>query len=184
MVAPSSPFDRTLVRAGMGWLGSRYRVRFDAGLFARAGFLAGDDARRLAELNAALADDETEAIVAARGGYGLGRIAPNLELGPLVDRPKWIVGFSDLTALHVEAARVGVMSLHAHNAAGLGRGDAVAREAWLNALERPSPTTFEGLTVFHPGEAEGRLSGGNLTVLFAAHAADRLRLATGAILLL
>lgn len=168
----------------MAWLGSRYRVRFEPGLFARSGFLAGDDARRLSELNAALTDDETHAIVAARGGYGLGRIAPHLELAALVARPKWIVGFSDLTALHLEAARVGVMSLHAHNLAGLGRGDAVAREAWLKALEQPAPSSFERLTIYHAGEAEGPLLGGNLTVLFMAHAAGRLQLPPRTILLL
>lgn len=184
VVAPSSPFDRTLVRVGMAWLGQRYRVRFDPGLFARTGFLAGDDGRRRDELNAALADPEAQAIVAARGGYGLGRIAPDLELEALVERPKWIVGFSDLTALHVEATRVGVMSLHGHNVAGLGRGDALARDAWVHALERPAIVRFEGLTVVHAGEGEGPLVGGNLTVLFAAHAAGRLRLPPRAILLL
>lgn len=184
MVAPSSPFDRTLVRAGMAWLGQRYRVRFDPGLFSRTGFLAGDDARRLSELNTALADSEIQAIVAARGGYGIGRIAPSLDLGPLVEHPKWVVGFSDLTALHVEAARVGVMSLHAHNVAGLGPGDAAARQAWVSALERPAPTTFEHLSIYHAGEAEGPLAGGNLTVLFTAHAAGRLHLPRGAILVL
>lgn len=184
VVAPSSPFDRTLVRAGMAWLGGRYRLRFDAGLFARAGFLAGDDMRRLSELNAAIADPEAQAVVAARGGYGLGRIAPSLQLGALVDRPKWIVGFSDITALHLEAARLGVMSLHAHNVAGLGRGDARGREAWINALERPASATFERLVVYNAGEAEGPLAGGNLTVLFTAQAAGRLWLPPGAILFL
>jgi len=142
VVAPSSPFDHTLVRCGIAWLGTRYRVRFDPGLFGRDGFLAGSDERRLAELNQALADGETHAIVAARGGYGLGRIAPDLRLDALVERPKWIVGFSDLTALHLEAVRAGVMSLHAHNVAGLGRGDAAARHAWSSALEGPQPHRF------------------------------------------
>ncbi len=184
VVAPSSPFDRTLVRAGMAWLGHRYRVRFDPGLFERTGFLAGDDGRRRDELNAALNDPDAHAIVAARGGYGLGRIAPNLQLEALVEHPKWVVGFSDLTALHLEATRVGVMSLHGHNVAGLGRGDARARDAWIHALERPAPARFERLTVIHSGEAAGPLVGGNLTVLFAAHAAGRLRLPPRSILLL
>lgn len=168
----------------MAWLGRRYRVRFEPGLFARTGFLAGDDRRRTDELNAALSDPEAQAIVAARGGYGLGRIAPYLELEALLRHPKWIVGFSDLTALHLEATRAGVMSLHGHNVAGLGRGDARAREAWVTALERPTCLHFDGLTVVHPGEVEGPLAGGNLTVLFASHAAGRLRLPPGAILLL
>ena len=185
IVAPSSPFDRTLVRRGMAWLASRYRVRFSPGMFARTGYLAGDDARRSQELNDALADREAGAVVAARGGYGLGRIAPELDVEPLLRSPKWIVGFSDLTALHLELTRSGIMSLHAHNAAGLGRGDAGSRDAWCRALEHPeAPIVLEGLTPMHAGTASGPLCGGNLTVLFAAHAAGRFRAPRDAILLL
>ncbi len=185
VVAPSSPFDRTLVLRGMGWLSYRYRVDFDAGLFARNGFLAGNDERRTDELNRAFRDPGIGAIVAARGGYGLGRIAPELDLDALLRTPKWIVGFSDLTALHLEATQRGMVTLHANNVAGLGRGDARARADWQAALEGP-PTArpFRGLRVLHAGSAHGRLLGGNLTVLFAAHAAGRLDLPQGTVLLL
>jgi muramoyltetrapeptide carboxypeptidase len=169
----------------MAWLGQRYRVHFDPGMFQEAGFLAGDDARRIAELNEALADSETAAIVAARGGYGLGRIVQELALDALLDAPKWVVGFSDLTALHIEVARVGLMSLHAHNAAGLGPADEATRRQWLSGLEQPDRTLdFRGLETLAPGRAEGRLYGGNLTVLFAAHAAGRCRIPEHSVLLL
>lgn len=185
VVAPSSPFDQTLVRSGMAWLGKRYRVRFDPDLFARSGFLAGTDQRRLRELNDALADPEAGAVIAARGGYGIARLAPDLDLAGLRRAPKWIVGFSDVTALHLEVQRAGIASLHAHNVAGLGRGDAHARQAWLNALERPlQPRRFEQLSVLRPGRAAGPLAGGNLTVLFCAHAAGRLTLPDDAVLVL
>src|SRR5450432_1841250 len=108
VIAPSSPFDRTLVLRGMGWLGERYRVEFDWSMFERSGFLAGSDARRLDELDRALADLNLAAIVAARGGYGLTRIAHLANYGALLRYPKWIVGCSDITALHVEARSVGV----------------------------------------------------------------------------
>lgn len=168
----------------MAWLGTRYRIKFEPSLFERCGFLAGDDQRRIGELHQALQDPDAGAIVAARGGYGLGRIVPHLNLGLLLEHPKWIVGFSDLTALHLEATRLGVMTLHAHNVAGLGRGDARSREQWVNALESTEPTEFGQLEVYHPGEATGPLFGGNLTVLFCAQAAGRLRPPPGAILLL
>jgi muramoyltetrapeptide carboxypeptidase len=185
VVAPSGPFDRTLVLRGLGWLSSRYRVRFDPGLFARAGYLAGSDERRLSELNAALRDREARAIVATRGGYGLTRIAHAADLGALRAAPKWLVGFSDITALHVEAARAGVASIHAPNAAGLGRGDAVARAAFVAALEQPSARRlFSGLRCLRSGRATGPLFGGNLTVLFACAAAGRLVVEPGSILLL
>jgi len=184
VVAPSSPFDRTLVLSGIAFLGQRYRVKFDWRMFERDGFLAGSDARRAAELRAALDDRETAAIVAARGGYGITRIASEVRFGSLRDRPKWLVGFSDVTALHAEAQAVGVASLHAHNAAGLGRGDQRARARWVEALESPlAPRELRG-TSLRSGRVRGPLVGGNLTVLFTCAVTGRLRLPPGAILAL
>ena len=185
IVAPSGPFDRALVLRGLGWLASRYRVVFDPGLFARSGYLAGSDERRLAELNLALRDADAKAVIASRGGYGLTRIAHAADLAALRKAPKWLVGFSDITALHIEAGRAGIASLHASNVAGLGRGDDAARAAFRGALEHPdTPRTFTGLRTVRPGYAEGRLTGGNLTVLFTCAATGRLELADGSILLL
>lgn len=182
VIAPSSPFDRTLFFRGVGWLGERYRVSVGAHALERAGFLAGSDSSRLADLDEALADPELHAIVAARGGYGAGRIAHLAHWSALRQHPKWLVGFSDVTLLHIEAARVGVASLHAENAAGLGRGDARARAEWIAALEQPwTPRDLQGSHGL--GErAEGVLVGGNLTMLFTAQAAGRLTLPKGAIL--
>src|SRR5262245_61567717 len=108
VIAPSSPFDRTLVMRGMGFLSERYRVSFDRDLFARRGYLAGSDERRLAELDARLRDPELGAVLVARGGYGLGRIAHQADWGALRAAPKWLVGFSDATVLHAEALAAGV----------------------------------------------------------------------------
>jgi muramoyltetrapeptide carboxypeptidase len=183
VVAPSGPFDRALVLRGLGWLRTRYDVTFGASLFDRDGYLAGPDALRLSELNLALRDPDARALVVARGGYGLTRIAHAIDTEALRRHPKWIVGFSDVTALHAEAQRAGVASLHAHNVAGLGRGDAHGRARWLEALERPTaPRHFGGLTIIRAGTAEGAIVGGNLTVLFTCAAAGRLRFPPGSIL--
>lgn len=169
----------------MGFLATRYRVRFDWEIFSRNGFLAGNDDRRLAELNAALRDREPAAILAARGGYGLNRIAHAADWGALRRRPKWIVGFSDATAMHVEAARVGVASVHGANVAGLGRAWAPHRSEWVAALEQPStPRRFGPLDVWVSGRARGVLFGGNLTLLQTCLAAGRLRVPPSAILVL
>ncbi len=185
VIAPSSPFDRTLVLRGMGWLGERYRVEFDWSMFERDGFLAGSDARRLAELNQALSDPGLGAIIAARGGYGLTRIAHLADYAALARHPKWIVGFSDITALHVEAQALGIASLHGPNAAALGRSDAWTQQRFIRALEAPhAVTVYEGLEARCPGFASGVLVGGNLTLLFTCQASGRLRIPTGAILVL
>ena len=184
VIAPASPFDRTLALCGIVFLGRRYRVQFDWRMFEKDGFLAGSDARRREELRGALAAPEVDAIIAARGGYGITRIASDVDFELLRAAPKWLVGFSDVTALHVEAQAVGVASLHAHHAAGLGRGDAHARERWLAALEQPmAARTLRG-RVLHPGRIRGPLVGGNLTVLFTCAVTGRLRIPEGAILAL
>ena len=185
MIAPSGPSDRTLVLRGMGWLGERYRVEFDWSLFERDGYLAGNDARRLDELNRALDDTSLSAIVAARGGYGLTRIAHLAEYAPLLRHPKWIVGFSDVTALHAEATARGIASIHGPNASALGRSDDWTRQRFLRALETPRATlAYEGLRALRGGCAAGTLAGGNLSLLLACQASGRLHLPAGAILLL
>lgn len=186
IVAPSSPFDEERYRLGEAWLRERYRLRVRDDLCARKGYLAGDDDRRFAELHDAMTDPEVRAIVAARGGYGATRIVSRLDFQAFSRAPKWIVGFSDVTALHVEASRVGVASMHAAMVASLG-GDASLRPAWLDALEgRPLAdfTPLDGLETVVAGEAVGRAFGGNLALLEACAAAGRLVVPEGAVVFL
>jgi muramoyltetrapeptide carboxypeptidase len=168
----------------MAWLKARYRLSFEPGLFARHGFLAGSDARRLSELAAAVSDPSVDAIVTARGGHGLLRIVQAVPWGRLREHPKWIVGFSDPTALHSEAWKVGVVSLHAANVAGLGRAHEGTRAEWLRCLEAPDEVrTITGVGLV-PGRVRGPVVGGNLTVLTMLATANRLQLPSGCILLL
>lgn len=185
IVAPSGPFDRALFFRALGWLSQRYRLIWDRSCLQRAGYLAGDDQRRLAELDSALRDPDARAIVAVRGGYGATRITHLADFASLQRHPKWCVGFSDVTALHLEALRVGVASLHASNLASLGRGDAVTRAEWLKVLEAPlAPRSFTSLRSVVSGQARGVLVGGNLTLLFCCAASGRLRLPDGCLLFL
>lgn len=185
IIAPSGPFDRTLCLCGIGFLGQHYRVRFDWSLFANDGFLAGPDPRRRHELQHALAEPDSRAVIAARGGFGITRILDGIDFSALRKAPKWIVGFSDVTALHVECARWGIASIHAHNCCGLGRGDAHGRQRWRSALTDPrAERRHSELEVWQKGSAEGVLFGGNLTVLFTLSAARRLFVPDGAILFL
>jgi muramoyltetrapeptide carboxypeptidase len=125
------------------------------------------------------------AILAARGGYGAPRFAHGLDWARFARDPRWIIGFSDITTLHVEAARAGVASLHGPNLTSYGRADRRARDALLRALEEPrAPRAYRGLEVIRGGSAEGPLFGGNLTMLHAAAAAGRLAVPAGAVLLL
>lgn len=182
VVAPSGPFDQSLFWRGISVLHERYRVRFRDDIRARQGFLAGPDARRLAELREALADPDASAIVSARGGYGLTRLLPALSPSELRARPKWFVGFSDATALHLAYSKAGVMSLHAPNVTGLGRADAQTHSEFFEYLESPlNRRTLSGAGAA-PGRACGQLVGGNLSLLQVASASRSLRLPAGSIL--
>lgn len=186
VVAPSSPFPREEFLRGLAWLRARYRLRIGAGILAREAFLAGSDARRAEELAGAMRDPEVKAVVAARGGYGAMRIVDALPWGELARRPKWLVGFSDVTALHAMAWRAGVASVHAPNVTGLGRDATPAMRArWLASLERPqAPHAWRHLRVLLAGEARGPVVGGNLSIVHAMAAAGRLVVPEGAILVL
>jgi muramoyltetrapeptide carboxypeptidase len=186
VVAPSSPFPRAEFLHGLAWLRARYRVRLAASVFAREGFLAGDDARRLAELDRAFRDPEAKAIVAARGGYGAMRVVDALPWDLLSKRPKWIVGFSDVTALHAMAWSEGLASVHGPNVTGLGpRALPQVLAAWLASIERPAgPRTWKGLRVVRSGRASGPLVGGNLAIVEAMAASGKLVVPEGAVLVL
>jgi muramoyltetrapeptide carboxypeptidase len=186
IIAPSSPSPRDELWRGLAWLRARYRLRFAAGALVADGYLAGDDARRALELRRAIVDDEAKAIVAIRGGYGAMRVIEDQPWDELARRPKWIVGFSDITALHSMAWRAGVASIHAPHVAGLGRdAPATVRAAWLAALERPRREyAWRGLQVLHGGSARGTIVGGNLALIHAMAAARRLAIPEGAVLAL
>jgi muramoyltetrapeptide carboxypeptidase len=183
VVAPSGPFDRAAAMRGIAWLERRYRVVRGPTLFARSGFLAGTDRRRTAELQKAL-DSDVRAIIAARGGYGLARIASLLDWRGILQRPKWLVGFSDFTVLHAESWRRGLASVHASMVCTLGAVPAT-RPQWVDTLEDPSrERSWDALVSWRSGRAFGTLVGGNLAILHSMAASGRLRVPRGAVVLL
>ncbi|MEO8874163.1 MAG: LD-carboxypeptidase, partial [Polyangiaceae bacterium] len=138
VVAPSSPFGVDDFWRGLAWLRDRYRVLASPAILERNAYLAGTDERRLAELVRAFTTPDVRAIIAARGGYGATRIEADLPWNLLVSSPRWLVGFSDITALHVRASTLGIASVHAPHVTGLGRATPRIRAAFLRALERPA----------------------------------------------
>jgi muramoyltetrapeptide carboxypeptidase len=188
VVAPSSPFGRENFFRGLGWLRGRYEIVAKTEILTREGYLAGGDARRLAELSSAMGRDDVKAIVCARGGYGATRIVEELPWDVFLGKPKWIVGFSDVTALHCAASARGVMSVHGPHVTGLHKTDPMERMAFMRALERPQDAfEWTGLRVLTPPSSSGvtgAAAGGNLALVHAMAAAGELVLPKGAVLFL
>ncbi len=178
VIAPSSPFDPEVLARGLdvlsGRLGLVPRLRADVG--ARRAYLAGDDARRIEEWREAVADPESRAIFCARGGYGAMRLLPVIDPAPLLERPKLLVGFSDVTALHALLNRAGLVTVHGPVVTQLGRAppDALAHLEALLAGVAPRPGAWDepapgaglmGTRTLRPGRVSGPLLGGTLAIL-------------------
>ncbi len=166
VIAPASGFDRPSFELGLKVIASRYRPAFSEGIFSRHRYLAGDDARRLNELIAALADPEARAVFCARGGYGATRLLGRLAGMPPPGERKLLVGFSDITALHLWLQAHGWVSIHGPVLTQLGRLGSPTHERLFRLLESPTAAApLKGSATFVPGSAEGRLVGGNLSML-------------------
>lgn len=115
LVAPASPINEDeTIRAGIETLESLgFQVRPGAHLYRRYGYLAGTDAERAADLNAAFADPEVDGIVCICGGYGSARLLPALDYDAIRANPKVIIGYSDITSLlNGIHARTGLVTFH------------------------------------------------------------------------
>lgn len=166
-------------------------------LLSRYGYLAGRDQERAGDVNAMFADPEVRAIFAVRGGWGCARVLPYLDFDLIRANPKLLIGFSDITALHLAlAARTDCPSIHGPNAAsGWGR---LSWDSFRSlAFEGATPTYRNPagsedrlvqrsgrIRTFRPGRATGPLLGGNLTVLTALVGTPYLPDFDGAILFL
>jgi muramoyltetrapeptide carboxypeptidase len=185
VVAPASGFERSAFEAGVALLAARYRVEYGEGLFERQRYLAGGDARRLAELHAALADPGIRAVFCVRGGYGATRLLPQLARRAPEGAPKSLVGFSDITALHLWLQAHGRISIHGPVLTQLPRLPAPTCARLFALLEsaRPAPP-LTGTSTYVGGAAEGPLLGGNLSVFTRLLGTPYMPPLDGAILLL
>jgi muramoyltetrapeptide carboxypeptidase len=136
---------------------------------AREGYLAGDDASRLADLDAAIRDPRIDAIWCLRGGYGAMRVLDAIDYDSLRRAPKAIIGFSDITALHLAVrARSNIVSYHGPTARAVLTP--FSRESLLRATGARSGACdpfvdAPPLTWLQEGDASGPLEGGNLALI-------------------
>ena len=178
LVAPAGVVDRERLNRAVGILQDcGFRTKTYRDLFARDGFLAGNDQIRVAELHAAFADPEVAAVFPARGGYGCLRLLPHLDLQLIRNHPKLFVGFSDNTVLHAAFARhADLVTFHGpHPSDSLGRPDGptpltaewywrfLQGEADAYPLHLPLPDAV----ALREGEAQGKIVGGNLALIGA-----------------
>ncbi len=171
LVAPAGPLrDATeLERAESNARAFGWEPVVGAHALARHDYFAGDDAARLADVNTALRARDVDAIWCLRGGYGAMRLLEEIDYGALAARPRALIGYSDITALHCAvAARVpGLVTFHGPTArAALSP---FSRDSLRRAVvDGADPCgAMPTARVLRRGHAAGRLAGGNLALLAA-----------------
>jgi len=167
VIAPAAAVDESALDAGVRVLEhAGFRVRVGAAARERRGYLAGSDRARVADFHDMLRDPEVRAIIAARGGYGSGRLLPQLDLQLVREHPKIIVGHSDLTfVLNTFVQRAELVTFHGPMVTGLPKQpDATETLLALLGGERVG-WNQSAEAVIQPGTAEGPLAGGCLSIV-------------------
>lgn len=175
IVSPSSPQrDETRLHRGVAYLESLgYRVKLGKHVLARhGGYLAGTDQERAHDINTMFADKSVDAIFCSRGGYGCARILPRIDYKLIRKNPKILVGFSDVTSLQLaiwKHARLVTFSGAMPSVDMADEFDPTSEEFFWRVVTSRKPigklNQPWSMNAVRPGDAEGLLLGGNLSVL-------------------
>jgi muramoyltetrapeptide carboxypeptidase len=146
-----------------------YKVQVGKTLGNQHNYFSGSDEERLSDLQQMLDDDNIQAILCGRGGYGMGRIIEQVDFKKFRKKPKWVIGFSDITVFHSHIyRRFNIAGLHAPMAAAFN--DDGYKNDYVQSLKkalkgRKARYTAAVHSYNNTGKATGELIGGNLSIL-------------------
>ncbi|MCL2327938.1 MAG: LD-carboxypeptidase [Bacteroidetes bacterium] len=176
IVSPSGPIDISYIEKGTEILESwGLQVWTAPHVCAHSGVFAGTEEERTADMQTALDNPEICAIFCSRGGYGAIRIVEKLDYTAFLQNPKWIVGFSDITIFHSKINTLGVVSIHGAMPKNFETIHAQSLQSLQNiifgeqkAIAWHANTSTGSATMCNKqGSAQGKLVGGNLSVLYS-----------------
>ena len=190
IVAPASNIQRDQLKQGTARLRELgYEVVVGDSVFMQDLYFAGTAEARARDLMRMFERTDVRAIVCARGGYGSNYLLPLLDLDVIQRHPKILVGYSDITALLTWINdETGLVTFHGPMAAkDFAHEDGVDLASWLDALEgkgeiEVTSSSSPSLTTIVPGDAQGTLYGGCLSII-AASLGTRYEVETGGTIL-
>lgn len=141
---------------------------YDERIFSISNQFAGDDELRAGILQSYLDDPDIDAIICARGGYGTVRIIDRLDFDRFIHKPKWIIGYSDITVLHGKLQEMGYESIHATMPINFRDNTDASLTSLINAMTTQTLSyKIENSPLNIKGEAEAEIVGGNISVLYS-----------------
>ena len=170
VTCPASHVSLQQIEYAAGIINSKgFKTKLGKTAGAEHFYFAADDAARLEDLQNMLDDPAIDAILMGRGGYGVSRIIDRINFSKLVERPKWICGFSDIVVLHSHIqANYNIPVLHSPmcNAYKPETIDSAHLQSFFDALTGNKLHYKVPTSPFNrSGEASGKLTGGNLAIL-------------------
>lgn len=188
IIAPAGSFDRKRFDSGVRILHDMgFNTTVDERIFGKSGYLAGTDDQRADELEQMIDDDQVDAIICARGGFGCLRMLPHLDFERARRNAKPLIGFSDITALHQAMfKRAGLVTFHGPTITTLASADAASWQSMLHVMTQPDPVRLDlsQTNIVQEGVAHGVFLGGNLTTLSHLIGTPFMADLTGCLLLL
>lgn len=176
--ATADRMEFTYAKEAMEALG--LKVKLGENLKNRFGHLAGTDEERANDLNAMFADEEVKAVICIRGGSGAARILQLIDYKKIKANPKPLLGYSDITALHCAIySQTGLITFHGQNGTGSWNSFNVKQfekvffekelVTYQNEITKGDDlvTKANRIQTLKGGTVEGKILGGNLTVLSA-----------------
>ena len=151
-------------------------VFFGNHLLSQYNSFAGTDEQRLEDFQKALDDPSIKAIWAARGGYGSVRIIDKLDFSKFTERPKWVIGYSDITVFHNKLHELGFQSIHGQMPLTLNLEDPLQKES-IQTLHQSlfgKKLNFKltSSALNRSGKSSGQIVGGNLSIVYSMLASD------------
>lgn len=175
IVSPAGYINPDFVASAEAYLKSAgYEVEIGQHCLGRHNQMASTDEQRLADLQQAIDNPKVDAILCSRGGYGVNHIIDKIDMSQFEKNPKWIMGFSDITNLHILANKHGVRSLHCQMAKAIHNNpDADCIKNIFQILKGEKVSyTFAPNELNRKGIAEGELIGGNLSIIYSLQGTD------------
>jgi muramoyltetrapeptide carboxypeptidase len=171
IISPSFCIDENKLNQAVVFL-EQWGLKVRLGKYASAknGPFAGSDEERLSDLQEMTTDARIKAVFCSRGGYGVSKIIDRVDFAPLKKSPKWYIGFSDITVLHLWLSEVcGIISIHGEmplNFNNLQKSEETLDTLRKSLFGNPDKIGWEGLFLKEK-EAKGEVSGGNLSLIYS-----------------
>ncbi|HUW92230.1 MAG TPA: LD-carboxypeptidase [Bacteroidales bacterium] len=171
VISPSGVVDRDVILKAVAIINnSGFNVVMGENVFRKNGCFAGSDRERLSDLQHATDDPQIKAVLCSRGGYGISRIIDRVDFTSLRKHPKWYVGFSDITVLHLWLNRIcGLVSLHAEMPLNYSNHKKTPESytSMISALKgEPATIRWRG-SHMATVSVRGPLTGGNLSLIYS-----------------